>query len=326
MGILQQWTRSLLTQPAFAPLALVRIDDTYLAFLPFEMTMVAGLRLREEVQAQLGHEAPVVVVGLANGYTQYVTTAEEYQFQYYEGASNLYGPDTAEFLADQFGLLARAMDPSAAADPAIIALELGTAYPQEYDVGPQRERFPTAEDQPDAQEAAEIREPLGLCRLPSEGHRPPGFCFWWRDLAPGQTGLTTAPWIGVVEVGLPPPTASPPASDGSAIAGGASGSGAGSSTQVQASCEPTWYPDDRGLRFKTRAYRPSGAGWLWSTTFRPTVEQWNERVQRGLFHIRAGEVLSPPIDAAQLACQGSTPQPGCVPVCTAQQVRLRCLP
>ena len=38
--------------------------------------------------------ALVVIAGLTNDYSHYVTTYEEYQVQRYEGASTLFGPHT----------------------------------------------------------------------------------------------------------------------------------------------------------------------------------------------------------------------------------------
>lgn len=53
---------------------------------------MAGRRLRDAVKTQLessgdkepGGEIHVVIAGLANGYSQYVTTFKEYQVQRYE--------------------------------------------------------------------------------------------------------------------------------------------------------------------------------------------------------------------------------------------------
>ncbi len=50
--------------------------------------------------------AGVAVMSLANGYISYVTTAAEYSAQDYEGASTLFGPGSAAFLARRMGQLA----------------------------------------------------------------------------------------------------------------------------------------------------------------------------------------------------------------------------
>lgn len=50
----------------------------------------------------LGKEIKVVLSGLSNIYTSYVTTVEEYEVQRYEGASTLYGPHTLQAYINQF--------------------------------------------------------------------------------------------------------------------------------------------------------------------------------------------------------------------------------
>lgn len=50
-----------------------------------------------------------LVVSLANGFLEYVATADEYTAQFYEGASTLYGPRTATMLARTLGGLVRAL-------------------------------------------------------------------------------------------------------------------------------------------------------------------------------------------------------------------------
>ncbi|KAJ3264046.1 Neutral ceramidase [Chytriomyces hyalinus] len=67
---------------------------------PSEMSTMAGRRLRSSIKDTLvqdsviDKDAEVVVVGLANAYSSYVTTFEEYQVQRYEGASTIFGPHT----------------------------------------------------------------------------------------------------------------------------------------------------------------------------------------------------------------------------------------
>lgn len=54
----------------------------------------------------LANEIKVVLSGLSNVYTSYVTTLEEYEVQRYEGASTLYGPHTLQAYVNQFSRLA----------------------------------------------------------------------------------------------------------------------------------------------------------------------------------------------------------------------------
>jgi neutral ceramidase len=74
------------------PIQLVRIGSLYLLCLPFEVTVVAGLRLRRTVAGVVGTDVDrVLVVGYSNAYGHYLTTPEEYDAQMYEGASTLFG-------------------------------------------------------------------------------------------------------------------------------------------------------------------------------------------------------------------------------------------
>lgn len=54
----------------------------------------------------MANEIKVVLSGLSNVYTSYITTLEEYEVQRYEGASTLYGPHTLQAYINQFSRLA----------------------------------------------------------------------------------------------------------------------------------------------------------------------------------------------------------------------------
>ncbi len=74
------------------PIQLVRLGGLVLIGLAQEVTVVAGLRLRQAVAQVL--EVPlesVLVQGYANDYAGYVTTPEEYDAQRYEGGHTMYG-------------------------------------------------------------------------------------------------------------------------------------------------------------------------------------------------------------------------------------------
>ena len=47
----------------------------------------------------------VVIAGLSNVYTHYITTYEEYQMQKYEAASTIFGPHTLNTYLDQYSYL-----------------------------------------------------------------------------------------------------------------------------------------------------------------------------------------------------------------------------
>jgi hypothetical protein len=83
------------------PVQMFRIGRLLVAAVPAEATTMAGRRLTERILAAAAAASEsavtdweVIITGLANGYSGYVTTAEEYAAQRYEGASTLYGPHT----------------------------------------------------------------------------------------------------------------------------------------------------------------------------------------------------------------------------------------
>ena len=78
--------------PALVPVTWARLGAFTLAAIPVEATTAAGWTIRRETRA-------AVVLGLANEYIGYTTTAPEYQAQQYEGASTLLGPGQAAGLA-----------------------------------------------------------------------------------------------------------------------------------------------------------------------------------------------------------------------------------
>ena len=73
---------------------------------------MSGRRMRKTVAETVtsqegGEENPIVVVaGLSNTYTHYITTFEEYQRQRYEAASTIYGPHTLQAYQQQYTFLA----------------------------------------------------------------------------------------------------------------------------------------------------------------------------------------------------------------------------
>jgi neutral ceramidase len=96
--------------PQVLPLQLMRIGELYLVAGPAEFTIVAGLRIRRSVAAELGVPLEnVLIQGYANAYSQYVTTPEEYDSQQYEGASTLFGRYTLPAYQQEFTRLAAAM-------------------------------------------------------------------------------------------------------------------------------------------------------------------------------------------------------------------------
>ncbi|EMS64255.1 hypothetical protein TRIUR3_29289 [Triticum urartu] len=104
-------------KPAILPIQIIRIGQLVILCVPGEFTTMAGRRLRDAVKnvlisgsnGEFGTNIHVVLAGLTNTYSQYVTTFEEYQIQRYEGASTLYGPHTLSAYIQEFQKLATAM-------------------------------------------------------------------------------------------------------------------------------------------------------------------------------------------------------------------------
>jgi neutral ceramidase len=111
--------------PEVAQVTVARVgNNVAVAAVPAEVTFMAGLQMRRAIATGLGGpEAAaeqVVVIGLANGFFQYINTDREYQAQSYEGGSNLYGPASAAFLARALGRLAAALTPAGPSPPATV--------------------------------------------------------------------------------------------------------------------------------------------------------------------------------------------------------------
>ena len=92
------------------PIQLIRIGDLVLAAVPGESTIVAGLRIRRIVADAMKFPLEnVLLQGYSNGYSQYVTTPEEYVAQQYEGGETMFGRWTLCAYMQEFDKMARAM-------------------------------------------------------------------------------------------------------------------------------------------------------------------------------------------------------------------------
>jgi len=84
--------------PHILPLQVFRVGQLVIIGVPGEFTTMSGRRLRDTVQKVMSKHGMTngipVIAGLANAYSHYIATQEEYQVQRYEGASTLYGPWT----------------------------------------------------------------------------------------------------------------------------------------------------------------------------------------------------------------------------------------
>ncbi|KAM4031729.1 putative neutral ceramidase C [Anomaloglossus baeobatrachus] len=99
--------------PTIIDVQMITIGSLAILAVPGEFTTMSGRRLREAVKQELdptgAKNISVVVSGLSNVYTHYVTTFEEYQAQRYEAASTIYGPHTLSAYVQQFRVLAKAI-------------------------------------------------------------------------------------------------------------------------------------------------------------------------------------------------------------------------
>jgi neutral ceramidase len=99
--------------PHVIPFQVLRIGAHTIVALPYEVTTESGRRIAAAVGS-----TKVIVSSVANEYTGYVTTPEEYTRQFYEGGHTIYGPNTLAFLAAHSARLARDLDAhSTVSDP-----------------------------------------------------------------------------------------------------------------------------------------------------------------------------------------------------------------
>lgn len=83
-------------EPSVLPFQIIRIGNLAVVGLPWEVTTMSARRLRRTLFAELAPAGvdTLVIAGLVNDYTHYLTTREEYASQQYEGGSNIFGPWT----------------------------------------------------------------------------------------------------------------------------------------------------------------------------------------------------------------------------------------
>lgn len=97
--------------PEVLPFQLFVIGDFAIIGAPVEVTTASGRRIRQTVLDELAPAGvgKVVIAGLANEYSGYLATYEEFQKQHYEGASTEFGPYTLAAYQQEFGRLAIAI-------------------------------------------------------------------------------------------------------------------------------------------------------------------------------------------------------------------------
>ncbi|NLA36237.1 MAG: hypothetical protein GX868_11230, partial [Actinobacteria bacterium] len=120
-GPLQPLIIPLKAFPRSIPVQVLQIDTSAVVALPFEVTVESGRRIAAAVQRAAGGDSfeRVVVSSVANEYCGYLTTAEEYSRQFYEGGHTLYGPNSLDFVAACAAELAAAVAAAPSEVPAV---------------------------------------------------------------------------------------------------------------------------------------------------------------------------------------------------------------
>jgi neutral ceramidase len=106
--------------PTAVPLMAVRVGDRAIVSVPGEMTVEMGRRVRAATldAARGGGIAATIISGLANEYTSYFTTPEEFDAQHYEGAATIYGRTSSVAIQEALVALIRTLADGTPAPPA----------------------------------------------------------------------------------------------------------------------------------------------------------------------------------------------------------------
>jgi len=100
--------------PKILPIQILRIGQLFILGVPGEFTTMSGRRLRDSVRQTLeangvSNDSIIVIAGLSNAYSHYITTFEEFGDQRYEGASTLFGPNSLAAYQQEFSKMATAL-------------------------------------------------------------------------------------------------------------------------------------------------------------------------------------------------------------------------
>ena len=138
------------------PFQLFRIGNLGIVGLPWEITTMAGRRIRATLLDVLKNDGVdyVVINGLSNDYVSYLTTREEYALQMYEAASNQFGPwslaavqqETRRLALDMINGVASDIGP----DPAVTSPDLIQVQPTQGTDQPSGNAFGDVTLQPNA--------------------------------------------------------------------------------------------------------------------------------------------------------------------------------
>lgn len=97
--------------PCVLPFQILRLGEILVAFVPGEITTIAGERLKKQLESDLEIIGikDVVISSYANAFMGYITTPEEYDKQCYEGGHTIYGRNTLHGILKGFRLLSMKM-------------------------------------------------------------------------------------------------------------------------------------------------------------------------------------------------------------------------
>ncbi|MCG6141746.1 neutral/alkaline non-lysosomal ceramidase N-terminal domain-containing protein [Leptospira mtsangambouensis] len=96
-------TKPIPSLPQILPYGLATVGNLTILVLPHEVTTMSSRRLKKEVQSVLKEGASEIVLsGLTNDFSGYITTPEEYSTQNYEGGHTLHGPQSLNALRQEF--------------------------------------------------------------------------------------------------------------------------------------------------------------------------------------------------------------------------------
>ncbi len=143
--------------PNIVPLQVLKIGNLAIAASPNEVTTMAGRRIRNTIISGLESTGVKysVVAALANTYTSYMATREEYAMQWYEGASTQFGPNELAAFRQEYRKLCAAIANGTTVEPGptpedITAGAVDFSVYVAFDDVPMGKNFGDVEKQPDA--------------------------------------------------------------------------------------------------------------------------------------------------------------------------------
>jgi neutral ceramidase len=113
--------------PTILPVQVFVIGNLAITSSPFEVTTMAGRRIKKSVQAKLGSMGvdTIIVQPMTNAYASYLTTREEYAAQNFEGAFTMFGPFEEGALMQETDMLAASIINNTKPDNGPAPLDIG---------------------------------------------------------------------------------------------------------------------------------------------------------------------------------------------------------